>query len=225
MPSEKRKPRNKPPPYNRELKNLKPKVKDAPITSAQLVAHRSRQNLTLNDWLIVFAYVDAHPLTPQSDVVTHFKTLQSGALTFTQATLSRKLKERPDLEKRVGDNPNALSSKRPRVVTRPDVEKALFLWVRHMEQKGEQVNGPMLKEKRCRFEVLFNVPEDERLTGEGWIAPFCRAYRIREFRRHGEAGSVDLAAVEMEQKRCQEILSKFAPRDRWNFDETSLFPL
>jgi hypothetical protein len=42
-------------------------------------------------------------LTPQSDVVTHFKTLQSGALTFTQATLSRKLKERPDLEKRVGE--------------------------------------------------------------------------------------------------------------------------
>jgi hypothetical protein len=111
------------------------------------------------------------------------------------------------------------------VVTRPDVEKALFLWVRYMEQKGEQVNGPMLKEKRCRFEVLFNVPEDERLTGEGWIASFCRAYRIHEFHRHGEAGSVDLAAVEMEQKCCQEILSKFAPQDRWNFDETSLFQL
>jgi hypothetical protein len=131
-------------------------------------------------------------------VVTHFKTLQSGALIFTQPTLSRKLKERLELEKRINNNPSALSSKRPHTVTRPDVEKALYLWVKHMEQKGEQVNGPMLKEKRIRFEELFNVPKDEQLSGEGWLAPFCRTYKIREFHRHGEAGSVDIAAVEEE---------------------------
>jgi hypothetical protein len=36
---------------------------------------------------------------------------------------------------------------RLRVVTRPDVERALILWVRHMEERGETVNGPMLKAK------------------------------------------------------------------------------
>ncbi|KIK73490.1 hypothetical protein PAXRUDRAFT_20788 [Paxillus rubicundulus Ve08.2h10] len=179
MLAEKRKPRNKPVPYNRQPK--KPNVKDAPLTSAQPVAHTSWQNLTLSDWLTVFAYIDAHPLTPQGDVVTHFKTLQSGALTFMQPTLSQKLKEHPELERHLSDNPNALSSKRPHIVTQPNVEKALFLWVMHMEQKGEQVNGPMLKEKRSRFEVLFNVPEEEQLSGEGWIAPFCRVYKICEF--------------------------------------------
>ncbi|KIK72707.1 hypothetical protein PAXRUDRAFT_180073, partial [Paxillus rubicundulus Ve08.2h10] len=108
---------------------------------------------------------------------------------------------------------NALSSKQPQIFTWPNVEKALFLWVMHMEQKGEQVNGPMPKEKRSWFEVLFNVPEEEQLSGEGWIASFCWAYKICEFHRHGEAGSVDLAAVEKERKCCQDILSKFEPRD------------
>jgi hypothetical protein len=41
-------------------------------------------------------------------------------------------------------HPNALSLKRPHVVTRPDVERALILCVRHMGEKGETVNGPML---------------------------------------------------------------------------------
>ena len=93
-----------------------------------------------------------------------------------------------------------------------------------MEMKGEQTNGPMLKEKRSRFEELFNVPNEERLSRDGWITSFCRVYKIREQRRHGEAGSVDLATVEAEQVRVRGILSKFAPRDQWNFNETSFFP-
>ena len=68
-----------------------------------------------------------------------------------------KLKNRSELELRINDNPNSLSSKRPRIVTRPDVEKALFLWVKHMEEKRETVA------QRADFEKAFNVPEDERL--------------------------------------------------------------
>ncbi|KIK76075.1 hypothetical protein PAXRUDRAFT_170974 [Paxillus rubicundulus Ve08.2h10] len=146
MPAEKRKPRTAPAPYNRQPKKSKPK--DTSSTSALEITSTSRQNLTLSDWLTVFAYADAHPLTPQADVVKHFQTQRSGALIFTQSTLSRKLKEHPELEKHVNDNPNALSSKQPQIVTHPDVERALFLWVKHMEGKGEQVSGPMLKEKR-----------------------------------------------------------------------------
>ena len=97
-------------------------------------------------------------------------------------------------------------------------------WVKHMEMKGEQTNGQMLKEKWSRFKVLFNVPDEERLSGDGCIASFCRAYKICKQRRHGEAGSVDLATVKMEQVWVRGIFSKFAPRDWWNFDETSFFP-
>ncbi|KAF9222852.1 hypothetical protein BS17DRAFT_767602 [Gyrodon lividus] len=65
---------------------------------------------------------------------------RSGALIFTQSMLSQKLKEHPELEKHINDNPNALSSKQPWIVTCPDVERVLFLWVKHIEGKGEQLS-------------------------------------------------------------------------------------
>jgi hypothetical protein len=71
-------------------------------------------------------------------------------------------------------NPSALSSKRPHIITRPDVERALVIWLRSMEEKRETVNGKMLVEKRKHFEKELNVPENERLEGESWVQSFCR---------------------------------------------------
>ena len=107
-------------------------------------------------------------------MVHHFSSLAEGSLQFTQSTLSRKIKQRKELEERVNSNPSALSSKRPRIVTRPDVERALIIWLRSMEEKRETVNGKMLVEKRKRFEERFNVPENERLEGQSWVQSFCR---------------------------------------------------
>ena len=115
------------------------------------------------------------------------------------------------MEARVNDNPLVLSSKRPRVVTRPDIERALVLWVQDMEQRGKTVSGPMLREKRKRFENKFQVPEAERLLGESWVQSFCNTYKIHEIRRHGEAASVDLNAVEAERLRCRQLLANYAP--------------
>ena len=70
---------------------------------------------------------------------------------------------------------NALSSKQPRIVTRPDVDRALWLWVQHMEQKREVIYSAMLVAKRAVFEEALDVPEDERLTGPGWVQSFCWA--------------------------------------------------
>jgi len=202
-----------------------PKPKDAPATSAVIPQKVSRQNLTLADWMTVFSYIDSHPDAKQTAVINYFRTRPSGYLIFDQSTLSRKLRDRSKLEARVDSHPNALSGKRPRAVVRPDVEKALVKWFRYMEKTlGESVTGPMLKEKRKRFEEEFDVPENERLSGESWAQRFCTAYKIRERRRHGEAGSVGLEAVEAERARCQQILAKFAPRDRYNVDETSFYP-
>ena len=129
------------------------------------------------------------------------------------------------MEARANEHANMLSSKRPRVVTQPDVDRALVLWVRHMEGKGETVNGPMLMTKRHHFEDLFNVPENEKLKGDAWLSSFCRAHKMKEHRRHGEAGSVDLNAIEIEQEHIWKVLLRFKPKDRFNFDETGLFVL
>jgi hypothetical protein len=82
-------------------------------------------------------------------------------LIFTQASLSC-------LEL----NPTALLSKRAWIITRPDVEKALVLWVIHMEQKCETVTGAMLIAKCAKFEEHMDVPEDERLQSDGWVQKF-----------------------------------------------------
>jgi hypothetical protein len=171
-----RKPRNKPAPYASKPGPKGKRVKEQPATSAKQQVDAKRDNLTLQDWLTVFAFIDDHPSLGQSAVVAHFKGRAEGALVFTQSTLSRKLKTRPELEARVGSNPNALSSKRPRVVTCPEVERALVLWMRSMEEKGETVNGPMLLEKRQRFEKSFSIPDEQCLQGDGWIASFCKMY-------------------------------------------------
>jgi hypothetical protein len=179
MPKElgKRKAQNKPDPQvASKPRPPRKKKNDTPKSSAQPIQEAARQNLTLYDWMTVFAYIDtlAKPIN-QVAIVEHFRSLPTGALIFTQSTLSRKLKMRETLEQRVGSNPNALSSKRPRIVTRPDVDAALAMWVNHMEEKHELVTRSMLLVKRQQFEHEFEVPDEERLTGLGWIRSFCQA--------------------------------------------------
>ncbi len=109
-------------------------------------------------------------------------------------------------------------------MTRPDIERALVLWIAHMQENRETMTGPMLQAKCKRFEQMLNVPENEQLSGEGWVPSFCKTHKLKEYQRHGEASSADPLAVEAERKRMQDLMKKFAPQDQWNFDETSLFP-
>jgi Tc5 transposase DNA-binding domain len=145
-------------------------------TSAIAPQKHSRHNLTLNDWLVVVAYYDTHQPISQEEVIKHFATKEDGALIFAQSSLSRHLSESGCKEDkmRLDSNPTALSAKRTRVVTRPDVEMALVKWVRHMEERGEHVSGPMLIAKCKKFEGALDVPVEERLTSTGWVTNFCR---------------------------------------------------
>ncbi|KIK77587.1 hypothetical protein PAXRUDRAFT_166397 [Paxillus rubicundulus Ve08.2h10] len=191
----KRKPQDVP-----TVKGTKPakqqKTKDTPRTSGQMPM--IQQNLTLADWMHVYSFVDAHPSVTQTQIVQHFNSLKTNALLFDQSTLSRKLQEYPKMEAHIDDNPTALSSKRPCAVTSPAVELALIHWVQHMEAKGETATGPMLQEKCRRFEEELQVPEKERLLSERWLQAFCKTYKIHDHWQHGEAGSVDTEAVQVE---------------------------
>ena len=190
------KPWEKPGPYTQKPKvTLAHPLMDVPKTSAKPTVSRSHQNLTIGDWLTVFKFMDTHPHLSQGQVVDYFSHCVKGALIFQQCTLSWKLAKHTVLEAHVNSHPSALSSKCVRVVTCLDVECALIWWVHHMESKGETVTGLMLCEKRKWFEDLLQVPDPERLCGDGWLTPFCQAYKIKEYKQHGEAGSADLDAV------------------------------
>ncbi|KIN96153.1 hypothetical protein M404DRAFT_70607, partial [Pisolithus tinctorius Marx 270] len=81
----------------------------------------------------------------------------------------------------------------------------------------------MLQEKQKWFKDEFNIPNEKCLHGEGWIAPFCKAYKIKEYQQHGEAGSIDPSTVDSEWAHVQKVLATFPLKDWWNFNETSLF--
>lgn len=171
-----RKPRKPSGPYARKP-GPKPKAKDAPKTSAITQPKHARQNLTLFDWLTVIEFQEQHPMMSQAQIVAHFSSLKDGKLVFDQSTLSRKFKMKDELKARAQSFPNALSSKRPRIVTCPTVDRALALWVAHMEDdRNESVTSAMLIAKRARFEEQFGIPEEERLADAGWVPSFLRAY-------------------------------------------------
>ena len=154
----------------------KQKTVDAPKTSATKPTKHARSNLTLSDWLTVVEYFDNNQPLSQQDTVEYFAKRPKGALHFTQGTLSRHLSDDgcKEDQARAQLNPTALSGKRARIVTRPDVEHALVLWVKHMEEKGEHVTGAMLVTKREKFEEAMNVPDEERLKGGSWVQSFCK---------------------------------------------------
>ena len=55
----------------------------------------------------------------------------------------------------------ALSSKWVYIVTHPDVDQALWMWVHDHMSKNQMVSGPELSAKRRIFEDKFEVPEEE----------------------------------------------------------------
>ena len=96
--------------HNRE--HLPAPSKDTLKTSTQLIKKAKQENLTLWDWLTVYAYVNTLPQPiNQGEVVQYFATRPQGALLFSQPTLSCKLRQCPEMEAHVDSIPNALSSK------------------------------------------------------------------------------------------------------------------
>jgi hypothetical protein len=144
-----RKPHQSHKPYNQAPKSQK--NKNAPKTSAIIKPNskHARSNLTLSDWIKVAQYYDANQPLSQPGVVKYFASHSEGPLLFSQSALSRHLarKGREEDQQHLLSTPSALSGKRTWVVTQPDVEKALVLWVKHMEEKLEHVTSAMLVAK------------------------------------------------------------------------------
>jgi len=57
----------------------------------------------------------------------------------------------------------------------------------------------------------------------GWVQGFKRRYNIKQRVRHGEAGSIDEAAIAAQLVAVQAAIRNFKPCDIYNCDETGLF--
>jgi hypothetical protein len=141
-----------------------------------------RKRLTVGDWLTVFEWWDGHPQATQREVVQEFASRRVGALHFKQSTLSEAVGRRPKMQGLADENSANLSRSRAWVVVCPEVDRALVLWQKHMEEKGELATQVMLQVKRQWFEKAMNIPEDQRLgANNGWVQSFCKMCVMIEY--------------------------------------------
>jgi len=214
----------------------RPKKDAAVPAAAALDARKSGSNLTYGQWVVVFDFVKAHPELQQDRVVEHFRAM---GWKVSQSNLSKKLQQQDLVRAEMSKTATGANAKRPRIVACPAIERALVIWFRVLEARGELVTGIMLLAKRERFEATLEVPDDERVTGKGWLDSFKKAYALhvlnpahtdkdysyglKEYLKHGEAASVDGTAVAAERVRLRAKVAAYRPEDIYNCDEAALF--
>ena len=152
-----------------------PKNSDTPWTSTMSKPSTIWEHLTLHNWLGVVQYFDSNQPISQEEVVKHFTGRPDGALRFSQSALSRHLSKKGHEEdqSRLAANPTALLGKKAWIVTWPDGERALVLWVKHMEEKLEHVTRAMLVAKQAKFEDKLG-----QLKSNGWVQGFCKMWEV-----------------------------------------------
>jgi len=140
-----------------------------------LNARKRSSNLTYGQWVVVFDFVKAHPELQQDRVVEHFRAM---GWKVSQSNLSKKLQQQDSVRAEMSKTATGVNAKRPRIVACPAIERALVIWLRALEARGELVTGIMLLAKRERFEATLEVPDDERVTGKGWLDSFKKLYAL-----------------------------------------------
>ena len=80
------------------------------------------------------------------------------------------------------------------------------------KMKGSLDQGGFNHSARCEYTL--NWPN---------CSSHLSRHQLKEIRRHGEAGSVNIETVEEEQACIRELLARFWCEDHWNVDEAALF--
>ncbi|KZO92477.1 DDE-domain-containing protein, partial [Calocera viscosa TUFC12733] len=192
-----------------------------PITSAENTrAILKRHNLTLSDKILVLDWLRDHPGESQSSAAQHFQ--RNGFPALSQSSISRWASQEEELRDQAAETGN-LSFKRPRKVEFPDVEKSLSVWIVQAQANGIKITGDVIRVKACRYAQLHGVDPDEFLSlSNGWLERFKLRHSLKEWRFHGEAGSVPEQELQAAQQRLIALTNVYALEDIWNMDETGL---
>ena len=90
--------------------------------------------------------------------------------------------------------------------------------------KGFILSGDTIKQKAKEFSNSLGIPQKEWLSfSNGWLHCFKKCNHLKQFKCHGEAGSVDVAAIIEACNNLRKTLASFCPSDIYNMDETGLF--
>jgi hypothetical protein len=144
---------------------------------------------------------------------------QQWAVRVDESTVTRILQKSEDILNTEIIRPNA---KRHKPVTVPELELALKEFILTYQDKAI-LSEAILIEKAKQLAVGLEVPDETLKFSAGWLQKFKERNRIRQQRLHGEASSVDSAAIAdalpLLRSKCENY-----PLERiYNMDETGLF--
>jgi hypothetical protein len=193
------------------------------ITSAVTQKEVQRLNLTLHDKITILDFMDdearAGRKTRQVKIVQHFRDKYPS---LTQSSISHIKTEAQELRHHAND-PAQLFYKRPHTVQFPQVEESLAMWVVQQEARGVKFTGDVIKEKARRFGELYDIPPEKFLSlSNGWLDGFKARHLLKEYRFHGEAGSVSEQSAMVAHEKLQIILARYLKKDSYNMDELGL---
>lgn len=181
---------------------------------------KHKQSLTYIQRLEVIDWYYANGES-QTKTYLHFSKIYCN-MGISQPNISRWLKEKDSIRK-IATNTGP-QTKQKADVKFPEIEELLVTWCRMCEQTGQFVTGEQIKEKWHHFARMKNIDSKKWLTlTGGWLDSFKTRHGLREFKRHGEAGSARPETVTAERERIKEIVAEYGPGDVYNMDETGLF--
>ena len=112
------------------------------------------------------------------------------------------------------------------------IEDVLYRWLQEQREENIPVNGKMIKHAAdITYTVLCDHHDDSGYTvsevqpsfSVSWFDAFKKRYRISYCQLHGEAGSVDLQAIEPELVKIRQICAQYTPDNIFNCDETGFY--
>ena len=177
-------------------------------------------HLTLHDKITILDYMQKNSHLGQREVATHFK--KKGFPGINQSSISRFKTNETKLREEAKNTAN-LSFKRARLVEHPEVEAALWAWTLQVQSRGLKLTGDILREKARRFARIQGLEDEQFLSlSNGWLQKFKDRHALKQYRFHGEAGSVNEDNVQLEITRLRKITDKYQEKDILNMDESGL---
>lgn len=143
---------------------------------------------------------------------------------ISQSTISESLSSRFDRVDSINLKRGNNGFSKKSVSYYPDLEAALFEWQQRLQTKHTTITGDMIKEAAA--ELWSQIPslssQEPPKFSSGWLDGFKRRHQLKEYKRHGEAGSANQnCEVEMENIRIE--VKKYDSDNVYNMDQTALF--
>jgi len=112
--------------------------------------------------------------------------------------------------------------KRIRLCQYPDIEEALFMWIKNARSQNIPLSGPMLQAKATKLAADLQHPEFN--GSNGWLNRFKERHGITFRIINGEGSSVaDNQVDDWYSTALPKLLDSYAPQDVYNADEMGVF--